>query len=109
MPRLRECIEAYIIDEPSMREKNMGNVCRRVALTFSNRQFRRHVEHSGDRNWLQIDVGVAFQMVECTRKCGLMLMRQIIKEPYHVKWICLIIALVEMLLRDYLQLMNYNH
>lgn len=29
MPRLRECIEAYIIDEPSMREKNMGNVCRR--------------------------------------------------------------------------------
>ncbi len=24
----------------------------------------RNVEHSGDRNWLQIDVGVAFKMIQ---------------------------------------------
>lgn len=64
MPRLASCIKTYIIDEPSMREKDMNGVCKRVALTFSNRQFRRNVEHSGDRNWLQIDVGVAFKMIQ---------------------------------------------
>lgn len=64
MPRLASCIKTYIIDEPSMREKDMNGVCKRVALTFSNHQFRRNVEHSGDRNWLQIDVGVAFKMIQ---------------------------------------------
>ena len=64
MSRLADCIRAYIIDEPLMREKDMNGVRKRVALTFSNRQFRRNVEHSGDRNWLQIDVGVAFKMIQ---------------------------------------------
>ena len=64
MSRLASCIKAYIIDEPSMREKDMNGVRKRVALIFSNRQFRRNVEHSGDRNWLQIDVGVAFKMIQ---------------------------------------------
>lgn len=64
MSRLADCIRAYIINEPSMREKDMNGVRKRVALTFSNRQFRRNVEHSGDRNWLQIDVGVAFKMIQ---------------------------------------------
>ena len=64
MSRLVDCIKAYIIDEPAMREKDMNGVRKRVALTFSNRQFRRNVEHSGDRNWLQIDVGVAFKMIQ---------------------------------------------
>lgn len=39
--RLADYIKAYIIDEPSMREKDMNSVCKRVALTFSNRQFRK--------------------------------------------------------------------
>ena len=64
MPRLAECIKAYIIDELTMREKDMNGVCKRVALTFSNRQFRKNVEHSGDRNWLQMDVGDAFKMIQ---------------------------------------------
>ena len=64
MPRLAECIESYIIDEPSMREKDMNDVRKRVAITFSNRQFRNNVEHSGDRNWLQIDVRAAFKMIQ---------------------------------------------
>lgn len=64
MSRLADCIRAYIIDELLMREKDMNGVRKRVALTFSNRQFRRNVEHSGDRNWLQIDVGVAFKMIQ---------------------------------------------
>lgn len=64
MSRLADCIRAYIINEPSMREKDMNGVRKRVALIFSNRQFRRNVEHSGDRNWLQIDVGVAFKMIQ---------------------------------------------
>lgn len=64
MSRLADCIRAYIINEPSMREKDMNGVRKRVALTFSNRQFRRNVEHSGDRNWLQIDVGVAFKTIQ---------------------------------------------
>ena len=64
MPRLADCIKAYIIDEPSMRENDMNGVRKRVSITFSNRQFRNNVEHSGDRNWLQIDVGVAFKMIQ---------------------------------------------
>ena len=64
MLRLAECIKTYIIDEPSMREVDMSGVRKRVALTFSNRQFRRNVENSGDRNWLQMDVGVAFKMIQ---------------------------------------------
>lgn len=34
MPRLASCIKTYIIDEPSMREKDMNGVCKRVALHF---------------------------------------------------------------------------
>lgn len=64
MSRLAECIKAYIIEESSMREKDMNDVRRRVSLTFSNRQFRNNVEHSADRNWLQIDVGAAFKMIQ---------------------------------------------
>lgn len=64
MLRLADCIKVYIIDEPSMREKNMGDVHKRVARTFSNRQFRKNIERSGDRNWLQIDVGVAFEIIQ---------------------------------------------
>lgn len=64
MIRLADCIKAYIIDEPAMREKNMNDVRKRVALTFSNRQFRNNVERSGDRNWLQVDVGAAFKMIQ---------------------------------------------
>ena len=64
MTRFADCIKAYIIDEPSMRETDMDGVRKRVALTLSNRQFRRNVEHSGDRNWLQIDVGAAFKMIQ---------------------------------------------
>ena len=64
MSRLADCIKTYIIDEPSMREKDMDGICKRVSITFSNRQFRKNVEHSGDRNWLQIDVGVAFKMIQ---------------------------------------------
>lgn len=62
--RLADCIKTYIIDEPSMRERDMNDIRRRVSITFSNRQFRNKMEHSGDRNWLQIDVGVAFKMIQ---------------------------------------------
>ena len=64
MPRLVNCIKTYIIDEPTMREKDMNDVRKRIALTFSNRQFKRNVEHSKDRNWLQIDVGTAFKIIQ---------------------------------------------
>lgn len=64
LARLADCIKTYIIDEPSMREMDMKSIRRRVSLTFSNRQFRNNVEHSGDRNWLQIDVGAAFKMIQ---------------------------------------------
>ena len=64
MSRLAECIKIYIIDEPSMREKDMNGVRKRVSLIFSNHQFRKNVEHSGDRNCLQIDVGAAFKMIQ---------------------------------------------
>ena len=64
MSRLAECIKIYIIDEPSMREKDMNGIRKRVSLIFSNHQFRKNVEHSGDRNRLQIDVGAAFKMIQ---------------------------------------------
>lgn len=41
----------------------MNSIRRRISVTFANRQFRNNVEHSGDRNWLQIDVGIAFKMI----------------------------------------------
>lgn len=62
--RLADCLRIYIIEEPSMREENMDSVRRRISLTFSNRQFRKNVENSGDRNWLRIDVETAFKMIQ---------------------------------------------
>ena len=64
MERLKECLGSYILDEPSMREKNMDDIRRRVSRTFNNRQFRMSVEGSGDRNWLQIDVEEAFTIIK---------------------------------------------
>lgn len=63
MSKLVERIKVYIINEPTMRETDMKSVQKRVSITFSNRQFRKNVENSGDRNWLQIDVGIAFGMI----------------------------------------------
>ena len=64
MVRLVDCIKAYIIDEPSMWETDMQSICKRVSLTFSNRQFKRNLERCGDRNWLQIDVEVALTRIQ---------------------------------------------
>ena len=64
MSKLSDCIKIYIIDEPSMKEMDMDSVRRRIALIFSNSQFKKNVENSGDRNWLQMDVGVAFKMIQ---------------------------------------------
>ena len=64
MSRLSECIETYIIAEPSMREKDMNDIRKRVGITFSNRRFRNAVEHSGERNWLQIEAGIAFKVIQ---------------------------------------------
>ena len=54
--RLAECIKTYIIDEPTMKEKDMDSVRKRVAITFSNSRFRNNVERSGDRNWLHLSL-----------------------------------------------------
>lgn len=64
MVRLVDCIKAYIVDEPSMREKDMQDIQKRVSLTFSNYRFKRNLERCGDRNWLQIDVGDAFTRLQ---------------------------------------------
>ena len=61
--RLEKCIRKYIIDESSLREKNMEDIRKRVAMTFGNKQFKTNVERSGDRNWLQMDVGLAFKTI----------------------------------------------
>ena len=61
--RLVECIQIYIFDEMTMKEKNMDDIRRRISATFNNRQFRSNVERSGDRNWLQMDVGEAFDAI----------------------------------------------
>lgn len=42
----------------------MIDIQKRVAKTFANKQFRNNVLRSGDRNWLQIDVDVAFKIVQ---------------------------------------------
>lgn len=61
--RLATCIKAYIIDEQTMRENDMDSICKRIDRTFSNLRFRKNVENCGDRNWLQIDVSVAFKKI----------------------------------------------
>ena len=61
--RLVKCIKIYIFDESTMKERNMDDIRRRISATFNNRQFRTNVERSGDRNWLQIDVGDAFDVI----------------------------------------------
>ncbi len=61
---LSECIKTYIIDEPSMREKDMDGIRKRVSVTFNNRSYRNNVENCGDRNWLQMDVGEAFKSIQ---------------------------------------------
>ncbi len=62
--RLAECIRSYIIDEPSLRETNMNDVRRRVSVTLGNPRFKSNVERSGDRNWLQMDVNDAFELIQ---------------------------------------------
>lgn len=62
--RLVECLKIYIIDDPSMRERDMNSVRQRLSITFANRQFRNNIERSGDRNWLQIDVEVALKTIQ---------------------------------------------
>lgn len=47
-----------------MREKNMTDIRKRIALTFSNRQFKKNVERSEEKNWLQIDAGAVFRIVQ---------------------------------------------
>ena len=41
----------------------MEDIRKRVAMTFENKQFKTNVERSGDRNWLQMDVGLAFKTI----------------------------------------------
>ncbi len=60
MQKLAECMAVYIIDDESMRERNMDDIRKRMETTFSNRQFRRNIERSYDKNWLQIDIEAAF-------------------------------------------------
>ncbi len=57
-------IKTYIIDEPSMREKDMDGIRKRVATTFNNRSYKNKVETCGDRNWLQMDVDDAFKTIQ---------------------------------------------
>lgn len=59
-----DCINVYIIKDNIMREQSMDDICKRIKLTFTNRKFRNGVEQSGDRNWLQIDVDVAFEEIQ---------------------------------------------
>ncbi|MBR6224066.1 MAG: nucleotidyl transferase AbiEii/AbiGii toxin family protein [Lachnospiraceae bacterium] len=61
--RLVECIQVYIFDESTMKEKNMDDIRRRISATFNNRQFRTNLERSGDRNWLQMDIEEAFEAI----------------------------------------------
>ena len=60
---MEKCIRKYIIDESSLREKNMEDIRKRVAMTFENKRFKTNIERSGDRNWLQMDVGQAFKEI----------------------------------------------
>ncbi|MBO4725287.1 MAG: hypothetical protein J5622_02160, partial [Firmicutes bacterium] len=62
--KLSEYIRAYVIDDPSMFENSMEDVRHRVAKTFANRRFRANIERASERNWLQMDVGEAFDAIE---------------------------------------------
>ena len=42
-----------------------ARVCQDIVLkAIARSNLGRNVEHSGDRNWLQIDVGAAFKMIQ---------------------------------------------
>lgn len=61
--KLEKCIRVYVIEEPSMFERSMDDIRQRVAATFANKRFRVNIEKSGDRNWLHMDVGEAFEAI----------------------------------------------
>ena len=52
--RLRDCVAAYVYDNPLMREKDANDVRSRVVKTFLNKRFQANLDRSGRANWMQV-------------------------------------------------------
>ena len=61
--RLKECMNAYIFDDPGMRENVKTDVIRRVNTTFENRLYKRNILRSSKANWLDVPVEDAFKTI----------------------------------------------
>ena len=49
--RLKECFQAYIFDDPKMREKNVKDIIRRVHMVFDDKAYLRRLQTT-DKKWL---------------------------------------------------------
>lgn len=61
--KLKEYIRMYITEDLAMREKDLDGIIERIVGTFANRWFKSNIENAEDRNWLEIDVEIAFSII----------------------------------------------
>lgn len=59
-----DCLKAYILDNPEMRENDLQGIQTRVSRTFSNKNYRNRIEKASSANWLQINIEEAFGQIE---------------------------------------------
>lgn len=61
--KLMECLQTYIFEDTSMREKNIAEVCQRIDATFKDTRYADRVAKSR-QNWLEIPATAAFSQIQ---------------------------------------------
>ena len=55
IPKLKRCMDAYVIGDKQMRENNRQDVLNRLQRIFADKGYLKQIEQSG-KNWLDIPV-----------------------------------------------------
>lgn len=61
--KLAKCLEIFIFADNEMRENSIGDICKRVHSTFSNRQYVMRLSRSR-KNWLGVNVAEVLSTIE---------------------------------------------
>lgn len=61
--RMNRCLNTYILDDTSMREKTMDDVIENISRTFSNKNYMNKVRAAKDKNWTDNTVDEAVDQI----------------------------------------------
>ena len=61
--RLRECMDAYIYQNPDVRRNDISAVRKRVSNIFRNRGYRMKLNGRREANWLEVNADEAFRRI----------------------------------------------